>query len=172
MKNDDFLIRQATMDDVEAIYDMMLKVEADLPDKTLFVRDDLEEVEKLVGQSGFGVVACDHAGELAGSFLFKYPGLVEDNLGRDVGLTKAQLEQVVHMESVVVLPEYRGNHLQGRMLRFGEALISKSKYHIFLATVSPNNPASYLTFENNGYELVMTKEKYGGFMRRIYQKTV
>lgn len=169
---DNFFIRQATIADAEEIYNVMVQAAEALEDKTLFVCDDLEYVREQIEQSGFAVVACKADGEIVGSFLFRYPDLAEDNLGRDVGLSDSKLMQVVHMESAVVLSEYRGNHLQEKMLQFGESVIDKEKYHYLMATVSPDNPASYLTVEKNGYELMMTKEKYGGLMRRIYQKTV
>ena len=82
------------------------------------------------------------------------------------------LDKVVHMESVAVLPEYRGYHLQEKMLRYAEECIDKKQYSYLLATVSPDNPASYHSFEKCGYALVMTKEKYGGLLRRIYEKCI
>lgn len=167
---DKFFIRQAAPEDAEAIYNVMVQTVETLEDKTLFVCDDLAYVKEQLEKSGFGVVACSEDGEIAGSFLFRYPDLAEDNLGRDVGVPDNRLAQVVHMESAVVLPEYRGNHLQERMLQFGEKLIDRTKYRFLMVTVSPDNPASYLTFERNGYELMVTKEKYGGLLRRIYQK--
>ncbi len=167
---DKFFIRQAIPEDVEAIYNVMVQTVEALEDKTLFVCDDLVYVKEQLEKSGFGTVACRADGEIVGSFLFRYPDLAEDNLGRDIDLPDNKLAQVVHMESAVVLPEYRGNHLQERMLQFGEKLIDRTKYRFLLATVSPDNPASYLTFERNGYELMVTKEKYGGLLRRIYQK--
>ena len=169
---DNFLIRRAVIEDAEEIYNIMVQVAEALEDKTLFVCDDLEYVKEQIEQSGFAVVSCKDDGEIVGSFIFRYPDSADDNLGRDVNLPDNKLEQVVHMESVVVLPEHRGNHLQERMLHFGEKLIDSNRYHFLMATVSPENPASYLNFEKNGYILMMTKEKYGGLMRRIYQKII
>lgn len=172
-----FMIRKAQLADAEAIYEVMLKAEEALEDKTLYVCDDLEYVklhiivpENEVNSNGFGVVGCDENGKIVGSFIIRYPKNSEDNLGRDVDLSDAELLQVVHMESAAVLPEYRGNHLQEKMLRFAENLIDRNRYQYFMATVSPDNPASYLTFEKCGYQLIKTKEKYGGLMRRIYLK--
>ena len=39
-----------------------------------------------------------------------------------------------------------------------------------MATVSPDNPASYQSFEKNGYKYMVTKEKYHGLVRKIYLK--
>lgn len=167
-----FYIRKAEIKDAKKIHEIMFLTQKALEDKTLYVCDDLEYVESHIEKQGFAVVACTKDETIVGSFLFRYPKLEEDNLGRDIGMKEEELEQVVHMESAVVLPEYRGNHLQEQMLHYGEALIDKNQYHYFMATVSPNNPASYLTFEKCGYQLIKTKKKYGGLLRRIYQKQV
>jgi len=163
-------LRQARDEDAEAIYRIMKQVHRELADKSLFVCDDLAFVKAHISESGFGVVACDDSGQIVGSFLFRYPGEAADNLGRDIGLPEQELCRVVHMESAVVLPQYRGRHLQSQMLQYGEQLIDKSRYIYFMTTVSPDNPASYLTFERAGYRIAATKEKYGGYLRRIYCK--
>ena len=168
----EFYVRKAVIEDTKKIHEIMILTQEALEDKTLYVCDDLEYVESHVEKQGFAVVACTKDGTIVGSFLFRYPKFAEDNLGLDIGMKDEILEQVVHMESAVVLPEYRGNHLQEQMLCFGETLIDKNQYHYFMATVSPNNPASYLTFEKCGYQLIKTKKKYGGLLRRIYQKQV
>lgn len=173
MKNvNDISIRKAYPEDAETIYSIMKQVESALPDKSIYLCDDLDYVRKHIENNGFAVVACNAKNEIIASFIFRYPGNSNDNLGRDIGMSDAELLQVVHMESVVVLPEYRSMGLQTKMLTFAEALIDHSRYRHFLATVSPDNPASYRSFEKCGYELVMTKEKYGGLLRRIYKKSI
>ena len=167
-----FHIRKAVFEDAKAIHNMMLKVEAALEDKTLYVCDDYKYVERHLEKEGFALVACSEKDEVVGSFLVRFPKAAEDNLGRDIGLAEEVLDKVVHMESVAVLPECRGYHLQERMLRCAEEMIDKNEYSYLLATVSPDNPASYLSFEKCGYSLVLTKEKYGGLLRRIYQKRI
>ena len=172
MKHQELHIRKAVFEDAKVIYGIMLEAEAALEDKTLYVCDDYEYVERHLEAEGFAVVACNEEDTVVGVFLFRFPGNAEDNLGRDIGLLEEALDKVVHMESVAVLPEYRGYHLQEKMLRYAEEFIDKDKYSYLLATVSPSNPASYRSFENCGYSLVMTKEKYGGLLRRIYRKCI
>lgn len=165
-------IRKATIHDSHSIYHIMKKVSDSLTDKSLFVCDNLEYVQNTISKNGFAVVACASNNKIVGSFLFRYPHNSPENLGYDIGLSNDTLLKVVHMESVVVLPEYRGQHLHSKMLSFGESLIDHSKYVHFLATISPDNPASFHSFEKCGYQLITTKEKYGGFIRRIYKKTI
>lgn len=168
----DCILRKAGLEDAENIYAIMRRVTDALTDKSLFVCDDLDYVRTQLKTGGFGVVACNKDNEIVASFIIRYPHRSEDNLGRDIHFTEEQLDFVAHMESVVVLPKYRGRHLQEKMLRYAEELIDTNRYHYLLATVSPDNPASYLSFERNGYSHIITKEKYGGLQRRIYLKEI
>jgi ribosomal protein S18 acetylase RimI-like enzyme len=143
-----------------------------LDDKRIYVCDDLDYVKTQLGGGGFAVVACVSDGRIVGSFIMRYPHLSNDNLGRDIDFPESELDRVVHMESAVVLPEYRGNGLQLEMLQYAETLIDMDQYKYLLATVSPKNPASYKTFIKNGYRLIKAKRKYGGLMRGIYLKTI
>lgn len=169
MEKEHITLREALPADAAEISDIMQKVYGQLENKTLFVCDDAQVVEELIATAG-GVVACGADGRIAGSFLLRFPGEAEDNLGRDIGLPEEALCRVAHMESAVVLPRYRGRGLQKRMLDELEKRIDTDVYTYFLATVSPDNPASCKTFERAGYRHVMTKEKYGGLQRRIYLK--
>lgn len=172
MKKNELLLRVAKADDAIEIHNLMQEVYNRLEDKNIYVCDDLEYVQTYIVDRGFAVVACNISGKIAASFVFRYPMLQADNLGRDIGLAEEELPKVVHMESAVVLPEYRGQGLQYKMLQYAEKIIDTSKFRYFMATVSPDNPASYKTFEKSGYQLIMTKEKYNGLKRRIYCKIV
>ncbi len=169
---EDFLIRQATSEDAEEIYKVMQTVHSRLVDKSIYVCDSWEDVKAMLAEDGFGVVALDRKQKIVGCLLCKYPGDSQENLGRDVRLPKPELAKVVHAESAVVLEEYRGNSLQSKMLLAAERLIDKEKYRFLLATVSPENPASFKTLEQNGFQHIVTKEKYGGLLRRIYRKII
>ena len=137
MNKNDIVLKIATKDQVGEIYSVMEEVYNRLEDKSLYVCDDLEYVKSHIDNEGFTVIACNNASKIVGSFIFRYPRQSEDNLGRDIGLKEEQLEKVVHMESSVVLPEYRGRGLQLSMLQYGEELIDQSQYKYLMATVSP-----------------------------------
>lgn len=172
VKEDKFVLKVAKLEDAEKIHGIMVTVYEELENKELYICDDLEFVKANMEENGFCIVAYDCKGNIAGTFLIRYPGDAEDNLGRDLNFSVAEQKRVVHMESAVVLPEYRGNHLQSKMLQYGEAFIDKEKYQYLMATVSPDNPASYKSLEKNGYRHVLTKEKYQGLKRRIYCKKI
>ena len=172
MEDVSFKIRIATLNDAQKISENMRLAYSLLKDKTIYVCDDLNYVKTQISNTGFAVVACSNNGEIIGSFVCRFPGKDGSNLGKDIGMNEDKQLMVVHMESVVVLPEYRGHHLFLKMLLFAENYIDKNKYKYLMATVSPKNPASYLTFERAGYRLVITKEKYGGLLRNIYLKEI
>ena len=166
----EFTVRKALADDAEAMHRVMTAAAGALCDKTLYVCDDLDYVKHYIQTDGFGVVACDEDGEIVGILLCTLPGRADNNLGRDIHLEEVELDRVVHVESAAVLPECSGNHLMERLMVYAQKLIDDEKYRYLLATVSPDNPASFKTLEKCGFKAVMTKEKYGGLLRRIYWK--
>lgn len=171
MKEESITFRLATENDIDAVYRVMTEVYEAMENKALFVCDDYDYVKNCILKSGFCVVACD--GDLVvGDFIFRYPGLDADNLGRDLGLSESDLLKVIHTESCTVLPSYRGLGLQSRMLAFALSIIDSSRFSYLCATVSPDNPASFKSLEKNGFKHMLTKEKYGGLMRRIYLKEI
>lgn len=159
------------MQDVEEIYQIMKTVYNCLEDKTTFVCDDLEFVKRHIGEEGFIVIACTKSGKIIACLICRYPLGNKDNLGIDIKLSPDQLEKVVHMESAVVLPEYRGQGLQQQLLQFAEKNIDK-KYMYCLTTVSPDNAASCRAVEKSGYQFRLSKLKYGNLQRRIYMKNI
>ena len=90
----------------------------------------------------------------------------------DFSLTFKNLSRVVHMDSASVLPKRRGYGLESKMITFAENLIDTSKYCYSFATVAPENIASLKSLERNGYQIMITKEKYGGVMRCIMMKSL
>ena len=173
MTNKDVFCRRASASDAVEIHRLMLKAYEGLEDKSIFVCDGLEYIQSCIcGGKGFGIVACNNNNRIVGSFVLYYPFMGEDNLGRDIDLPIEELPKVVHMESAVVMSEYRGRGLQYEMLKYAEELLDRSKYRYCLATVSPDNPASFRSLEKNGYRHITTKEKYNGLIRRIYLKEI
>lgn len=172
-------LRIAEERDAGEIHAVMTTVHEGMENKELFVCDSSEFVREHISREGFTVAACDEQGRIVGSLIVRFPGLHEDNLGRELGLSEELLYQVAHMESAVVLPEYRGRGLQTDMLRLAEERIVKlgaavSPYgrqiRYLMGTVSPENPASYRSCEKCGYRLLTVKEKYGGRLRGIYYR--
>ena len=132
--------RLATKADAKAVYELMQHVSSQLEDAEQFVCDDYEFVKRHISSEGFIVLAYVDD-KLVGSLIVRFPGDSDDNLGRDVGFDDGLLSQVVHMESAVVLEQFRGNDLQYHMISFALSNISNDCKYIF-ATASPQNLAS------------------------------
>lgn len=94
----------------------------------------------------------------------------EENLGYDIGMQGRQLYECAIMDTVVVLPEYRGMHLQYEMMQTAERKLHKEGYRYLLCTVHPENKFSRENVKRQGYKKILTKEKYGGFLRDIWMK--
>lgn len=190
---DNYTLRLATLKEAYEIWSVMDICYQALEHKEYFICDDLDYVKDILSGHGLGVVACDERGKIVGNLLVKYPGLSEENLGYDVFrkvedssddnsnssslyrecsimLSEDNLMRVLHMDSASVLPEHRGHGLEHRMIAFAETLVDASKYHYAFATVAPENTASLKSLEKNGYQVMVTKEKYGGLTRSILMK--
>lgn len=192
---DNYTLRQATLEEAHEIWSVMDICYHALEHKEYFICDDLDYVKDILSGHGLGVVACDERGKIVGNLLIKYPGLNEENLGYDVFrkaedssddnsnssslyrecsimLSEDNLMRVLHMDSASVLPEHRGHGLEHRMIAFAETLVDTSKYHYAFATVAPENTASLKSLEKNGYQVMVTKEKYGEFVRSVIMKAL
>lgn len=168
------IFEKATSDDALLLERAMREIRADMDDPTMYVIDIADDIRRYIdGRHGFALLAKEDE-ELAGYFIFRFPKPDEDgHLGDYLTLSTEQKKQVVYMDSAGVFPKYRGQGLQGKLLRKGEALLKETSYTTALATVSPENPASLHTLLKNGFEIITTAEKYGGLMRHVlYKKLV
>lgn len=195
--NDKYTLRIAALENACEIWKVMDFCAKSMEHKEHFICDDLDYVKDILLGTGFGVVACDVNGEIVGNLLVKYPGLEEENLGYDVFvkaetpaykilnssvlpqdkkstilLNEKNLNRVLHMDSASVLPNHRGHRLESRMISYAETLVDTSKYHYAFATVAPENTASLKSLERSGYQVIVTKEKYGGVMRCVMMKNL
>ena len=168
--NTNYKLRLATLEDAYKIWTVMDTCFQALEHKEYFICDDLDYVKDILSGHGFGIVACDTDGTIVGNLLVKYPGLTDENLGYDVKLSTEKLNMVLHMDSATVLPEHRGHGLEAKMIAYAETLVDTSKYCYSFATVAPENLASLKSLEKNGYEVMVTKEKYDRFLRCVMMK--
>ena len=164
-------IKEATLADVPWLHQADLEVLAALPDQNLFCIEEEAFIRRHISAEGFVHIAwVDEAP--AAYVLVRIPGDAEDNLGQDADLAPSQLPMVGHVESVAVLPGYRGLGLQRQLVKEAEAAMRGRGLRWSMATVSPQNPHSLKNFTAAGYKVVCQKEKYGGYMRCILIKTL
>lgn len=165
-------IFQAGRESLEEAVRLVRNTAEKMKEKSWFVAESLEEFDRWMRKDqGWLYVAKDcSSGQLAGMFFVVLPGMEEENLGYDIGMQGRQLYECAIMDTVVVLPEYRGMHLQYEMMQTAERKLRKEGYRYLLCTVHPENKFSRENVKRQGYKKMLTKEKYGGFLRDIWMK--
>ena len=165
-----YRIYQASFKDAALIRAIMETVTDTLEDKSLFIPDGQDFVERVLTSDGFGLLAADHKNTAAAYLLVPFPGLEADNLGLELDFDASRLKQVAHMDSLAVLPAHRGQHLQQSLILCAEKILDYDDRPYRMATVSPSNLPSLKNFLACGYEIRATREKYGGYIRHILLK--
>lgn len=174
MESRRLMIEKAVPEDYQIFADVIQAVWEALDKKEWFMADNADYTyQMLTTGRGTGYKAVDmDTGDIAGVFMAAVPGLEKDNLGYDIGLREEELPLVAHMDSVAVLPEYRGHRLQRRLMEAAERELIERGFKFLMCTVHPDNCYSRNNVMSQGYEPVMTKEKYGGYVREIFLKRV
>ena len=179
----EFEIVRAVPEDVPRLAYIMESVAAGMNNPEWFIQDDLAYITEHVGHvplqeedQGFilkVVTKINGQDEIAGFFMVAFPGLSEKNLGLHIHLEETDLLRVAHMDSVVILPEFRGHGLQYKLIGKAEEIIAtESGYSILMATVHPDNKYSLGNVQAQGYEIVAEALKYGGYRRYILKKEI
>lgn len=133
----------------------------------LFARFTEKEWSEILGRQGL-VIGLEADGRLWGYSGILYPGLREDNLGRDLGLSEEELPRVAHLETVAIDPALRGNDLARKI---GYLLIDTAQkrrgWQYLLNTTSPYNYPSIRSTFSMHMQVVALTVKYGNKIRYI-----
>ena len=167
----DYEIRKAGFDDIDLLQGMMAEIMAGMNNSAHFVGSDQDYIINHIEQSGVTYLMTE-AGRAMGFIAVDIPGEAEHNLGLDIDMAEADLNGVVHMDTIVVLPEFRGRGLQKAMLEYSEKQMKISGYKDLMGTVHPDNIASLKSFISSGYVIEKTKIKYDGYLRHILRKKI
>lgn len=167
-------IEKATSEDAQEMLRLIQTVHDQMENKQWYVIEGMEEyADYLEEGKGVGYKAVDEdTGKMAGIFLAIIPEDRELNLGYDLGFTEDMARKVAIMETAAILPEYRGQNLQYRTMMAAEKELKENGYRYLLCTVHPENRFSLHNVLKQGYQIKMTKEKYGGFLRHILLKEI
>lgn len=167
-----FIIELAAPSDYPIFADMIQCVWEHMEHQEWFAADNIDYLSyTLLPGHGIGYKAIEETtGTVAGIFLVALPGLDESNMGYDIHLPEESLPLVAHMDSVAILPQYRGHHLQYRMMQTAEEDLKALGIRYLLCTVHPDNHYSRNNIIKQGYEFVLQKTKYNGAIRDIFLK--
>lgn len=168
----EFSIERAYLSEYQALADVIQTVWKGIERKDWFVADEPECIRCLLKEEkGIAFKVTEkNSGAMAGVLIVAMYGKGEENLGHDVGLPKEDLDTVAHVESVAVLPEYRGFKLQDSLMQEAERELASSGFRYLMCTIHPDNIYSKANAASQGYKVAMTKEKYGGYIRDILMK--
>lgn len=177
-----FTIDYATKNDIPDIMAMIKTAMELLPDPDWFVDDTEEFFTSHIEKRGFTLKAIPKneitdtqenittPEKIAAFFTIRFPKHDEDNLGYAINLNREELLKVAHMETAVVHPDYRGNHLEQRLMAEAVKILKNTPHCYLMGTVHPDNTASVKSFLNNGFSIEETVPKYGGRLRHIMLK--
>lgn len=170
----DFIIEKATESQYPDIVNLIRSTCNNIRPNQWFTADNDEYTyEMLRAGKGTGYVAIEReSNALAAIFMSLVPGNGDENLGRDFGLSDDKLPYVAHMESVVVKSDYRGHHLQRRLMETAEADLKEAGYHYLCCTIHPDNKYSMNNALSLGYKVMTICEKYGGYLRAVMMKEI
>jgi len=167
-------IRLATREDVKEIKKIMDKAMENLSDKDWYAPDDEAFLERHIDEEGYTlkyVIENENICRIAGFLVVRHPKLAEDNLGRYLaGWDEELLMLVAHMESAAVLPKFRGQRIQQKLLAYAEEIEKKHGMKYLMGTVHPENVYSLRNLEREGYVCLLETKKYGGLRRKIVEK--
>ena len=170
----EFIIERVSEEDYSSLIHLIKKVYDQLPadQKDWFVVDEEEETRRRLETGiAWGYQAVERQSRaLAGVFTAVFPGMSSANLGYDIGLPEKELPFVAHMDTAAIAPEYRGFSLQKRLMEYAEAELKKAGYRYLCCTAHPKNRYSENNILAQGYRIITTREKYGGFLRDIFLK--
>jgi hypothetical protein len=128
-----------------------------IKNKDVFVPTKREQNEGFLKAPGF-ILGCFDGSKLIAYSSLAMLGEDPDNLGWDLGWPRERVLSSVKLDTIVVHPSYRGNHLQQRLILHSLALIAENptvKY--LLTTVSPQNQHSLHNVQAMGFEVIMKK---------------
>ena len=163
------IFRLATKEEVPTVMEIIQIAKETIAHPDWYLAVPEEFVRRCVAEQGF-IVGAYIDEEMAGFLLIHYPEETPENLGNDLGWPDEKKARVAHMDTVCVLPAYRGLGLHRQLLAWAEEHLQAMPYCYYLTTVHPDNSYSLRNFQKSGYQIVATRPKYGGLPRHILCK--
>lgn len=169
--NMELTIRKGTAEDTQAFLDLLREVRNGMPRPEWFYLDPDETVRELMRDGRMHLIVAMDGDQLAGAFDWVAPGLDAFNYGRDLGFSDELLMRVANMDSVAVLPQYRGRGLHRQLQAAAEQDAKEAGFRILLCTIHPDNCYSLNNALHLGYEIAAKLPKYGS-VRYLLRKDV
>ncbi|MGI6702845.1 MAG: hypothetical protein ACOX42_02225 [Clostridia bacterium] len=160
-EKDQYVMRLISIDDLREVVALEKHVYDLLPNKQVLFMDSYEEMLDDMRNGAKIIGVYNKSKDLIAYRYFGFPGNSPNNLGNDINMPEGELSKVAHLETTIVLPEYRGNSLQSLTLQLAIPLVKDLGYGHLLCTVSPQNIYSLYNIMKNGLRVRALKKKYG-----------
>ncbi|WFA08177.1 hypothetical protein [Tissierella sp. Yu-01] len=160
MELEEYSIKLLTKDRLSEVVELEHKVYEDLANKDILYVDSYDDMYQELVNGGKILGVLNSKDRLIAYRYISVPGSRDHNMGLDVGLPHEQLKKVIHLETTVVDPIYRGNGLQDLTLQIASKMVRKEGYRHLLCTVSPYNFYSLYNVMKNGLKIKSLKKKY------------
>lgn len=142
-----------------------------LQDKEIFRRHSIDYIRDHFKRENSVIGIFTEDGLIAYDVLY-FPGAEGDNFGADIKLPVDELNRIVHLETVAVHPDYRGNSLQKRMEEIHLKKIREFDCIHVCCAVSPKNLPSLRNLFSNGLIIKCIKLKFGSRVRFIMHQNI
>lgn len=157
---ENFYMKPMHIKELNRVVELQKYVYNNLPDKNVLFMDSYEEMFDDMKSGAKIIGVFNEANNLIAYRYISFPGLDSKSLAYDIDLPKSQMAKVVHLETTVVHPEYRGNALQSITLQYAAEEVETLGYRHLLCTVSPQNMFSLYNIMKNGLKIKALKRKY------------
>lgn len=169
----DFTLKKASKEDIDEIIKLKLDVYEKLENKDWYevVGTTKEFLSELLDKGGLLLKATLANSSRIVAFL-----MVKNKIKKDGSLSKLikdiNPDECAEMCNSAVLPEFRGNKLQRRLILMAEKIMLNEHSNIkcSIATVHPDNVFSINSFINLGYKKIGEADLYDGKKRCIMKK--
>ncbi len=164
-----YVMAYLTMVHIDQVLALQQEVYDSMDDRQKFVPDPREFFEEVALKDGKGrMIGVFVEGDMIAARSISFPGLSYENLGWELHLDDEDLKRVCHLEASMVRTDFRGNHLQGVMLKPTMEYLQQAGYCMVLCTISPFNYPSLKNVMDAGLVIRDVKVRggaYGGKLR-------
>ena len=166
-----FIIEEGSSNNIKEIIDT-IKYLHDIIENKEWYAIGLADYDKILDKLNDDaiIVKALYKNDLAGFLIAERHINPEGEMAKEI--PKDELSSSIEMDNAGVLPKYRGNHLQERLILKAESIMKERDSSIkhSYATVHPDNLPSLKTLEKVGYKKYKEKLMYGGKIRYIMRK--
>lgn len=168
----DFFAKFVEPKEIDTVLDLQEFIYDRILNKEIFVKDNREDFYEALENEGriFGIYTSQN--RLIAYRFITIPGNNVRNMGNDVALPYSEFHKVVHLESTVVHPDFRGLGLQKLTLDYATKWAIAKGYRYLFCTVSPYNPISLKNIMSGELKVRDLKKKYGNETHRGYWRYI